>query len=123
MDPVPRITSAPAFAVSSASFLCSDSIEEESAEPKFIVHSGEQSLDLWNGFGIGSPEVEELISFTELLLKKNPKAKLNINFDLSAKNLSVLKKYKSGEEKIRLLYNYILQKQKSTNVQGEIYGM
>ena len=97
--------------------------KEESAEPKFIVHAGEQSLDLWNGFGIGSPEVEELISFTELLLKKNPNAKLNINFELSAKNLSVLKKYKSGEEKIRLLYNYILQKQKSTNVQGEIYGM
>lgn len=97
--------------------------KKESATPKFIVHAGNTSLDLWNGFGIGSPKVEELISFTELLLKKNPAARLNINFELSAKNLSVLKKYKSGEEKIRLLYNYILQKQKSTNVQGEIYGM
>lgn len=88
--------------------------KEESAEPKFIVHSGEQSLDLWNGFGIGSPEVEELISFTELLLKKNPKAKLNINFELSGKNLSAIRRYKNGEEKVRHLYSYILQKQKKT---------
>ena len=94
-----------------------------SAEPKFIIHAGDQSLNLWNGFGMGSPDVEELIAFTEMLTKKNPKARLNINFDLSAKNLSVLKKYKSGEEKVRLLYNYILQKQKSLNVQGEIHGM
>lgn len=49
--------------------------------------------------------------------------KLLFGIKKGRKNLSVLKKYKSGEEKIRLLYNYILQKQKSTNVQGEIYGM
>lgn len=88
--------------------------KEESAEPKFIVHAGDKSLDLWNGFGMGSPEVEELISFTELLLKKNPKAKLNINFDLSGKNLSAIRRYKNGEEKVRHLYSYILQKQKKT---------
>ena len=67
---------------------------------------------------MGSPDVEELIAFTEMLTKKNPKARLNINFDLSPKNLTVLRKYKTAEKEIRILYNYILQKQKNSKLQG-----
>ena len=78
-----------------------------SATPQFIVSSGIDSIDLWNGFGLGSPTTEELIAFCDMLRERNVDAKIKITFTFSSENLRILQKYVKGESQVRAVYNYL----------------
>ena len=78
-----------------------------SATPQFIVRSGDDSIDLWNGFGLGSPSPDELCAFVDMLRSRNSDAEIKITFTFTSENLRVLQKYVDGESQVRKVYNYM----------------
>lgn len=85
--------------------------KDHDVAPQFIVRSQNDSVALWSDFGLGSPEIEELIDFCETLFEKNRTVKINIYFRLDSENLRAVRKYKIGEKNLRSFYEYLLKKQ------------
>ncbi len=77
----------------------------KSAVPHYIIYHTKGETDIWNGLGMGSPEPQEIIGFTDLALSKNKNIILNVNFHLDSEKLEYLQKTESGEEFIREVYN------------------
>lgn len=75
--------------------------------PHFYIYYSDYKLDIWNGFGMGSPSPEEIMNFTDSVRSNNQNVTVNTNFNLNGKTINMLRKYKNGEQSIQTIYNYL----------------
>lgn len=75
--------------------------------PHFYIYYSDNKLDIWNGFGMGSPSPEEIMKFTDSVRLNNQNVTVNTNFNLDGKTMKMLRKYKNGEQDIQTVYNYL----------------
>lgn len=78
-----------------------------SAEPQFLVRCADGTVDLWGGFGMGSPFAQDLILFTDLLLTKNKDVRISTVDELSEDMLRVLAKYTNGAAEVKKINTYL----------------
>lgn len=81
--------------------------EKPDAIPHFNVCYGENKLDIWNGFGMGSPSPEEIIKFTQSIKSKNPDIIIDTSFNLDTLTKSYLQKYTNGQQIVEKVYYFL----------------
>ena len=82
----------------------------KSIQPAFVVCCTGGTVDLWGGFGMGSPSAQQLMRFTDILLSKNKDVSISTVGELSEAVLQVLGQYKDGTAQVKKLDAYLNDK-------------